>query len=1182
MKTFLRRVLYTKFAIFSLMFIGASLLVYKLNIAQASTGVTNDKQVIVRYRTTAPLGTPSGASTLSVESKDVVSELKNLGADVTKVYANIPAIAIITNDATLPYIRTLSGVEAVENDDQSLAKLNNVITTTGTSIPFTAGYDGNGQYVAVLDSGFRTDHIMLSGQVVDESCYSGVGGIPQAIALGYVTDCPNGQPSQTGSGASAYCTFNTTTCPHGTHVAGIVAGNAVVDGGGHTLSGIGKGSKLILSNVFTRIQTTPGVNAPNDDITSFDSDQLAALDHIISLAQTPTYSGKIAAVNMSIGGAASFSSNCDATKATYKSTVDTLRSLGIATIIASGNDGSSTNISAPSCLSNVITIGSTDYVTDTVSCFSNSNSLVELVAPGSGQINPACDALITPIMSAGVSSSTALSGEVGTSMAAPVVAGAWATLKERAPGASVSAILAVLQSTGHTVIDARNGLSFKRVDIGAAFTALDATRKWDGGGTTDNWSDAANWTLDIVPGTHDTVVLDATSTKNMVIDTDIEVKSLQVTSAYTGTITNNNKNVGALAGGVIFAGTGSLALGNGTYTVVGNWSTAGQQSEITGSPILHIYNVATAVATGIETYANVETNSSANITLTGTLKISGNLVSAGTLNVGSSTIELGGNFTNTGTFNAGTGTIKLMGTTQTLTGSTTFNSLEKSKSNGTLTLTAGNTFTVQNLKLTGISKAKKLTVNTTTGGSSATFTYGGSGSTTNLIYLAMKDITFSGYSADPEAGNSTDNGNNVHVSFVALPGVSIVESGDMTSVTEGASSDILTVELDKVPSSNVTVTMTGGSELSVTPSSICFGATANSGCGAWNMPVTVTVNAVDDILVQGNRYTAVNYSTASSDTNYNAMDVAPTTIQIIDNDSACNATTDSDCDGVSNSDENAAPNTGDANGDGVKDMLQPNVATVPSATTNKPVTLSVTAPSCMPHITQYTSVKETSFKENTTYDFPLGLSSFHVDKGSCANGFTSTVKIIYDKDYSDAKTVAKFIGSTTAASISTDITSQSTLTKQSIGGKTVTTVSYNLTDGGVLDEDGVADGTLVDPSGLAADQGKTFGALLNTGSPIMLNAVIGAVIIGFAIYLSTKSYTNALQGVGGPSPKASRLPTLGSARTHAEAKTDVNNVPAHPAVQRDARIYSVVNAMREFDRYNKNPERTYKGRFVDM
>src|SRR5436190_1716771 len=45
-----------------------------------------------------------------------------------------------------------------------------------------------------------------------------------------------------------------------------------------------------------------------------------------------------------------------------------------------------------------------------------------------------------------------------------------------------------------------------------------ATATWTGNGTTNNWSQAANWSTNTVPGAADTVVFDSTSGKNATVD----------------------------------------------------------------------------------------------------------------------------------------------------------------------------------------------------------------------------------------------------------------------------------------------------------------------------------------------------------------------------------------------------------------------------------------------------------------------------------------------------------------------------------------------------------------------------------------------------------------------------------------------------------------------------------------
>jgi len=63
------------------------------------------------------------------------------------------------------------------------------------------------------------------------------------------------------------------------------------------------------------------------------------------------------------------------------------------------------------------------------------------------------------------------------------------------------------------------------------------SRVWDGGGSTNNWTEAANWSGDIVPGAGDIAVFNSTSVKNATINAAIDVAGIQIASGYTGTVT---------------------------------------------------------------------------------------------------------------------------------------------------------------------------------------------------------------------------------------------------------------------------------------------------------------------------------------------------------------------------------------------------------------------------------------------------------------------------------------------------------------------------------------------------------------------------------------------------------------------------------------------------------------------
>ena len=111
---------------------------------------------------------------------------------------------------------------------------------------------------------------------------------------------------------------------------------------------------------------------------SWSSDQILALERVLQLSATID----VASVNMSLGGGRYTSqTDCDDANAAKKAAIDNLRSVGIATVIASGNDGDSNGIGTPACISTAVSVGSTTK-SDVVSSFSNSDTFLSLLAPG--------------------------------------------------------------------------------------------------------------------------------------------------------------------------------------------------------------------------------------------------------------------------------------------------------------------------------------------------------------------------------------------------------------------------------------------------------------------------------------------------------------------------------------------------------------------------------------------------------------------------------------------------------------------------------------------------------------------------------------------------------------------------------------------------------------------------------
>ena len=117
------------------------------------------------------------------------------------------------------------------------------------------------------------------------------------------------------------------------------------------------------------------------------------------------------------------------------------------------------------------------------------------------------------------------------------------------------------------VTDEDDATADASVRVSSDISCPDAnTKVWDGGGDTNNWSEAANWCNNTVPTTHHSIIFNATSIKNLNINTNVTVASANITSLYTGTITQGTSNLNVTfsftqAGGTFVAGSGSITVG---------------------------------------------------------------------------------------------------------------------------------------------------------------------------------------------------------------------------------------------------------------------------------------------------------------------------------------------------------------------------------------------------------------------------------------------------------------------------------------------------------------------------------------------------------------------------------------------------------------------------------------------
>ena len=395
-------------------------------------------ELIARAANEGPLPVIVTLTSLSAQ-RDVTRAIEGMDATVRVRYELFPILAITAGPDALATLARLADVLVMNEDIARPPSLASTMPVINGDDVQTLGWDGSGQTVAILDTGIDVDHPFFGPRIVSQACYSNAAGGGSGTTL-----CPNGMNSDTGTNSADAETANCLNgadniCDHGSHVAGIAAGNAAGVAGAPG-NGVAPGADIIAIQVFTRFNTdaacdpvdaTPG-SAPC--VRTYDSDQILGLQRVLALSSTTT----IAAVNMSLGGG-EHGTACDADG--RKTAIDSLLSAGIATVVSAGNDGFLNSVGAPGCISTAITVGSTTDA-DAVSGFSNRGTLVDIFAPGSAVKSAVPD--------------DTWGNKNGTSMAAPHVTGAFAILRQIYPTATIATLLQYMQDSGVDITYATN------------------------------------------------------------------------------------------------------------------------------------------------------------------------------------------------------------------------------------------------------------------------------------------------------------------------------------------------------------------------------------------------------------------------------------------------------------------------------------------------------------------------------------------------------------------------------------------------------------------------------------------------------------------------------------------------------------------------------------------------------
>lgn len=301
---------------------------------------------------------------------------------------------------------------------------------------------GAGVVVGVIDTGVRPHADLLANLVAGQDF---IGDLRMAND----GNARDGDAADPGDGAPAgFCAAGAAASNsswHGTHVAGIVAASA----NGIGLRGVAPQARVQSLRVLGRC------GGYSSDIA--DAVVWASGGSVAGLAANPT---PARVLNLSLGGLGACGN-------TLQAAVDSARSRNAVVVVAAGNNNGSALQATPANCRGVIAVAATGATGGRAS-YSNTGSNVRLAAPGGDGTQRIVSTLNAGLMGPGADS---FAGYVGTSMAAPHVAGVAALMLAANPRLSPDQVDALLTSTARPFPAPCTGCGSGIVDAGAAVAA---------------------------------------------------------------------------------------------------------------------------------------------------------------------------------------------------------------------------------------------------------------------------------------------------------------------------------------------------------------------------------------------------------------------------------------------------------------------------------------------------------------------------------------------------------------------------------------------------------------------------------------------------------------------------------------------------------------------------------------
>jgi serine protease AprX len=388
-------------------------------VQRRASKLTGRTRVIIRGR--------PGAS-----SRSIAAALNASGSRRGRALSLINSHVVELPNAALAALSRDPEIERVSIDREITGAMERTAGTIGAlAVRQDLGYDGEGIGIAVIDSGAAASHDDLAG----------ASGGPRLAAF---VDFVNGREA-------AYDDYG-----HGTHVAGIVAGNGFDSNGAR--SGIAPGTHLVV------------LKALGAGGTGFISDVIAAIDFAVANKDALN----IRIINLSVATGVYESYNTDPLTVAARRAVEA----GIVVVAAAGNNGRDPQgrthrggITAPGNAPWVLTVGASSHMgtadrsDDTIASFSSRGPTAvdrtakpDVVAPGVGiESLSGPDSTLYSTRAAYLLPGTIATAFMpylslsGTSMSAPVVTGTIALMLQANPSLTPNAVKAILQYTAQSL-----------------------------------------------------------------------------------------------------------------------------------------------------------------------------------------------------------------------------------------------------------------------------------------------------------------------------------------------------------------------------------------------------------------------------------------------------------------------------------------------------------------------------------------------------------------------------------------------------------------------------------------------------------------------------------------------------------------------------------------------------------